>query len=190
MQVTGYLIEKNGTISEIMIQVGPAVSLFPEVQPSAWSGKIEKRQVAVWETACGRNIAFAKGLEETMLTQLAKKKKFSWTPIEGPRPQCKMNQIRVRHETANRWVLILIDQGYKAHYKGSGTAKTELHNGCADPDCCIQHECADNPGDWGTVVTNATGNEAREAWDYHFFLKSIEDPDVPCGPFRLMGPNF
>jgi hypothetical protein len=76
-----------------------------------------------------------------------------------------MKKIRVKAENGEKFAAALRAAGFEARFCGAGTASTSLALGCSDPDHCPQHEGAYyNPSHWGSVETNASGNQAHQVW--------------------------
>ena len=76
----------------------------------------------------------------------------------------RIRTLRVRVANATRWVEVLTEAGYKASFRGPGTAYTGFCGGCADPGCCQQHDSRYNPHLWGSLEVNTSGKEAHRLW--------------------------
>ena len=75
-----------------------------------------------------------------------------------------MKKIRVRAENGEKFAAALRAAGFEAQFLGSGTASTSLACGCSDPEHCPQHDALYHPSHWGSVETNASGNQAHQVW--------------------------
>ena len=72
--------------------------------------------------------------------------------------------IRVRTSNADRFVAALRPAGFRAYFKGPGTASVTLHGGCADPEHCPAHPSFWEPLEWGSIHTNASGRKAHRVF--------------------------
>lgn len=73
-----------------------------------------------------------------------------------------MRKIRVTAANSAKIVAGLQAEGFQAEYLGDGTANSTLWGGCGDPNCCPQHNSHYFPIFWGSILTDASGNQAHK----------------------------